>query len=747
MSITIKHLEGPLKGEKSFGDDVGSILIGRDAKAEISYPEECVAVDGEHLRLNREPDGSWTIELPGSCDVEIEGKPAETGESVESGSVIRVGVDGPRFEVLLPGITIKHIEGPLAGTRQYFGEAKPEVVFARSPGRGDVTYPAGCKIVGRMHFTLKRNDRGDYSVELTPKHYVEIDGNAADNGMLVPPHAAFRLGDEAGPTFSADVAKPAIGGEITDENVYVAPVREKIARAEGEIGHVKKYGTYAFAGLAAVVCAAVVVGIVRDVRHANEVQQLAANLAAADDRLTQLAESQIDESEQKAVLAAVYLVAKVEGGKDVGKATAWAFGPDKLATNAHVTSQIDVGKDDWVLIGPNGERIPIKSVDTHPGYSKFKSYLDRIGGAVGSEFKRLDVINEYDVGIIHPAEPLPVDSAGKTATLEVASQDDLKNLVPGAPVAAVGFPIEGMTATMVVTNAPATLHFGNISSLTDVFMCRASPEHSLLIQHTVPVTGGMSGSPLVDANGKVVGVVSGGTTAKVIKEVSVTPAGGSEAAGVASNDKSKIEAEGVRIPNAAMVNFAQRIDLLDDVRQGADVAEDRVKSYRDYWDSIAEKFDTYFESVEKSFTTLVADKFNVPEATRQDVGSGTLKPRNAGRTSFDLRTHSWTLQPGHLYGFIADSKNGIPVTLNVKKQGSSTYLKDETTSSQAGAGSVPKTSSLAPATLVSVSEPTDVAIDVFSMISQPADYELYVYDWVKPADSPSADASESAAQP
>ena len=272
-----------------------------------------------------------------------------------------------------------------------------------------------------MHFTLKRSDRGDYSVELTPKHYVEIDGNAADNGMLVPPHATFRLGNETGPTFSADVAKPALAGEVTDENVYVAPVREKIAQAEGEIGHVKKYGTYAFAGLAAVVCAAVVVGVVRDVRHANEVQQLAANLAAADDRLTQLAESQIDESEQKAVLAAVYLVAKVEGGKDVGKATAWAFAPDKLATNAHVTSQINVGKDNWVLIGPNGERIPIKSVDSHPGYSKFKAYLDRIGGTVGSEFKRLDVINEYDVGIIHPAEPLPVDSAGKTATLDVAS--------------------------------------------------------------------------------------------------------------------------------------------------------------------------------------------------------------------------------------------------------------------------------------------------------------------------------------
>ena len=124
MSITIRHLDGPLKGdpkgEVSFGDETRSILIGRAAEAEISYPEECIAVDGEHLRLNREADGSYTIELPGSCDVEIDGKPAETGEPVTSGSVVTVGEGGPRFEVLLPGITIKHLAGPLAGTQQFF---------------------------------------------------------------------------------------------------------------------------------------------------------------------------------------------------------------------------------------------------------------------------------------------------------------------------------------------------------------------------------------------------------------------------------------------------------------------------------------------------------------------------------------------------------------------------------------------------------------------------------------------------
>ena len=159
MSITIRHLDGPLKGdptkgEVSFGDETRSILIGRAAEAEISYPEECIAVDGEHLRLNREADGSYTIELPGSCDVEIDGKPAETGDPVTSGSVITVGEGGPRFEVLLPGITIKHLAGPLAGTQQFFPDSVDTITFGRPPETTDVAYPEDYTKVGRFHFSL-----------------------------------------------------------------------------------------------------------------------------------------------------------------------------------------------------------------------------------------------------------------------------------------------------------------------------------------------------------------------------------------------------------------------------------------------------------------------------------------------------------------------------------------------------------------------------------------------------------------
>ena len=99
--------------------------------------------------------------------------------------------------------------------------------------------------------------------------------------------------------------------------------------------------------------------------------------------------------------------------------------------------------------------------------------------------------------------------------------------------------------------------------LTDVFMCRADDaKDQLLIQHTVPVTGGMSGSPLVDGSGKVVGIVSGGNTDNFVNEVTV-PKGGDQAANTKPSDKNKFEIDKMRIPSAALVNFAQRIDLLE----------------------------------------------------------------------------------------------------------------------------------------------------------------------------------------
>ena len=73
------------------------------------------------------------------------------------------------------GVTITHLEGPLAGQEQHFSDSVEVIMFGRSPDC-QVVYPPECTEIGRKHFALRRNPPGDYTVELVATRYVEIDG-------------------------------------------------------------------------------------------------------------------------------------------------------------------------------------------------------------------------------------------------------------------------------------------------------------------------------------------------------------------------------------------------------------------------------------------------------------------------------------------------------------------------------------------------------------------------------------------
>ncbi len=725
MSITIKHLDGPLKGETVFDDSTVTILVGRAPEAQIVYPEECIEVDGEHLMLNRDAAGAYSIELCGSCDVEIDGKPAETGMTVAPGSIVTVGLDGPRFACFPSGAIIRHGDGPLAGQQHYFPDGVETISFGRPPERTDVSYPGDYTKIGRLHFSLKRTKQGDYCVELTPKHYVEIDGVEADNGVLAHSGSKFKLGGDDGPSFTLVIEKPQLAGQVTEENKVQTPVRKELHQTSKDLAGAKRVGAYALGSLAALLLALGGWDYYRDIQHQQDIARLATDLSAAGDRVSANAAGEIQSAASKA-LNAVYLVARKEGANETGQATAWAFESDRLATNAHVTEAIKGHEKEFVLITPNGERIAIERVESHPGYLAFKAYKATQGRMSGDSFKPLDVINEYDVGIIYPAGPLPPDPAtGAPVTLDLATEDEIAALEPTEAVAMVGFPIEGLAATMVVTEAPSTVQFGYISRLTDVFMCKADPDHRLLIQHSVPVTGGVSGSPLIDKSGKVIGIVNGGNTASVLR--------------TAAKDKDPDQAktdqaaqpETFRIPNAALINFAQRIDLLDELRTGA--AAQELAADEEYWDQAAKKFVNYFASATNDFVALAAERYGVSGAKGEEIGTGTLTPRKPGATSFVSASHHYVLEPGRVYGFIAEGKSGVPVGLNVKKEGSAEFLRDAKDPRQA---SVPE---LAPTAWVTVDETTPVDIDVWSLTAQPADYVLRVYDW----DSQAGQAAEA----
>ena len=605
-------------------------------------------------------------------------------------------------------ITIKHRDGNLAEGQpkeQTFGDSVDTITFGRERDC-QVVYAPEYTVVGKRHFQLLRQVTGDYRVNLLGQRYVEINGVPADNNTVVPNGATFRLGDKKdGPSFQVEVDKAAAELPATAPQTKVKSWYEMVTET-------RRLGAVVASVLALVVAGSITYFMLRTTSLQDQIAE--ANAAAAA-----RAQKEFSEATLARLEAAVYLVAKQEDQSEEAEGTAWAFAPNLLATNAHVTQAIMGHEDDFFLIAPDGSHLKIKKVVSHPGYLAFGKYKTTQGTTRYGNFTPLDLINEYDVGIIEidPATPLPVDAkTGQPVTLELASDGELENLAPGTPVASVGFPVENLVGSATATKAPATLHFGFISSLTDVFMCRTDPAHRLLIQHSVPVTGGASGSPLIDPSGKVIGLVNGGNTTVMKSEESATGK--------------------TRAPSAALINFAQRVDLLRELADGK--AADELAADETYWKKTAAQFDDYFQVAVKSFEDLAHQRYKVGDGQDTLMGNGVL---DAGDTkSFKLvqKTFKFDAVPGRVYGFIADAEGGVPIGINIKKEGTDQFLRD---------AKDPRQSSeleLAPTAWITVTEPTPLDVIVWSLVTQPAKFALHAYSWEEPR---TASASPADSQP
>ena len=712
MSITIKHLEGPLAGkEQTFDDSCKTVAFGRTGSAQVSYPPECTPVGEKHLELKQNDTGGYTISLCGTQYVEVDGKEAKDGEQLAPDSVIRLGHDGPTFQVLLPGITIRHLTGRLAGQRQYFDPSVERIVFGRPPGVVDVSYPADDTDVGRVHFSLNRTKTGAYCVELDDKHFVAIDGTQAENGQVVPSGSTLRLANKQGPTFAIDIRKAESGGIETKPGQEVVPLRKKVEKAI-------KDGAYALAAIAVVILGTGSYFYYLQREQSAQLAALDKDLAAANAAVSAKAKTEFLPEVIDRLEHAVYLVAKDEGGKPLPEATAWAFAPTLLATNAHVTEAIK-GNDDFYLVGPDGRHITIKSVTSHPGYAAFASYRTNVGTTRYGNFTPLDLIKEYDVGIIEidPSTPLFVDpTTQQPVLLELASDAQLESLAPGTAVASAGFPSENLQGTATAAKSPPTLHFGFISSLTDVFMCRAEPANQLLIVHSVPVTGGASGSPLIDSSGKVIGIVNGGNTNVI------------DGAG----DDGKL-----RMSNAVQINYAQRVDLLKELREDKDARKEMAVDH-DYWDKMAAQFDNLFDLSLVAFKDLAKSRYKVGTGQEKALGEGVLDPGSSKSIKLVQQTFQFDALPGHVYGFIADAESGVPIAINLKKAGTDQFLRDAQDKRQS---SEPDQ---APTAWLTVSEPTTLDVTVWSLTSLPAKFSLSAFTWEEPK---TASASPADSQP
>jgi hypothetical protein len=235
--------------------------------------------------------------------------------------------------------------------------------------------------------------------------------------------------------------------------------------------------------------------------------------------------------EQAGAVALVTVVPP--GGQPIGMATAWAAAPRVYVTNAHVVSGVDMvlkdGGSAFLVVNRDGQRrLRIVGTRLHPRYTR-----------EGINFEgRESAVPGYDVGML-------LTEADAPATLRIAGARELARVDSGYRIAYLGFPMEGMAGGGVdVRNPVATMQSGIVTAATDFWLGKAEFEQRLLIQHNLGATGGASGSPMFNASGEVVAILSAGNISGVLR--------------TSSGDIA-------RVPSGVLVNFAQRVDILKDI--------------------------------------------------------------------------------------------------------------------------------------------------------------------------------------
>ena len=204
-------------------------------------------------------------------------------------------------------------------------------------------------------------------------------------------------------------------------------------------------------------------------------------------------------------------------------------------TKEHVLKHIIPDMGCAILINQSDMSLPVISVQVHPKYEAVKGVFTQ------------------DVAI------LTVGTKMKDY-FPIANKECLRDLKSGMPVGFLGFPSETLGGLgkneNVNLDAPiATMQTGIITSVTNFDYEDAGFSGNFCIRHNLPSAGGASGSPIFNTKGQVVALLNGGNHFLVPY--------------IDDQGKPVFDANGkldrTRYPNAAMVGFGVRVDLLEGV--------------------------------------------------------------------------------------------------------------------------------------------------------------------------------------
>ena len=386
----------------------------------------------------------------------------------------------------------------IAGSGKYiFVDGQSTIRFGRSM-ECDVRFSPSDTRLGRNHFSL-RPAAGSYELVTDREHPVYLNGERVVGSMVLLANTQLRLVDaKTGPKITISISQM-VDGNVTDANFKTD---------SGTVQQGLKYLRHAIvAGVGVAITLASVIGY-----QAYTQRQL--HLAFATETaslLEKFSEVQNPSAKWSAVYdkikGSVYQVAILsnDGSAPEAKGTAWAYGPHSLISNAHVAALFTNATPNQtvVVIAPDGQQTPIKVVDAilHPAYLAFRQTMSTTERSTNASIKSL---GSFDVAM------LMVESTAHLAPpLKVASAEALQHLPAGLPLAYVGYP-----AAYANTQSAEQFRIGYVSGSSD-FLGVAGAKSGELIYHTAPAVGGASGSPIVNDQGEVIAVFSGGEVQKL----------------------------------------------------------------------------------------------------------------------------------------------------------------------------------------------------------------------------------------